>query len=87
MTNDHQLYSKRKIGDYWISIEAVLNEDGLSFTVENAIPQIALVTNHKDFGIGLENLQRRLDLLYPDKYNFETAKEEHSFTANLRIEW
>ena len=74
-------------GDYWIKIEAFLKKGGLSFTVENSIPEIAQVTKNKNFGIGLENLQRRLNLLYPDKYTFETKKKDNSFITNLRIEW
>ena len=74
-------------GDYWIKIEALLKKGGLSFTVENSIPEIAQVTKNKNFGIGLENLQRRLNLLYSDKYTFETKKKDNSFITNLRIEW
>jgi sensor histidine kinase YesM len=74
-------------GDYWIKIEALLKKGGLSFTVENSIPEIAQITKNKNFGIGLENLQRRLNLLYPDKYTFETKKKDNSYITNLRIEW
>ncbi|MBE0650890.1 MAG: sensor histidine kinase [Bacteroidales bacterium] len=73
-------------GAYWIKIEARLQQDGLSFVVENAIPQIQQSTNKKAAGIGLENLRRRLDLLYPGKYFFDTRKTNHSFIANLKIE-
>ena len=73
-------------GAYWIKIEARLQDEGLYFMVENAIPQIPQSKNNKATGIGLENLHRRLDLLYPGKYFFETNKTNNSFIANLKIE-
>ena len=73
-------------GEYWIKIEARLQEGSLCFTVENAIPQIPPSKKKNGNGIGLENLRRRLDLLYPGKHFFETKKTNHSFIANLKIE-
>ncbi len=74
-------------GEYWITIKAYLNDGHLDFTVKNAIPQLAQAKNIKSSGIGLINLKRRLDLLYPDRYLLETIKSNNSFTANLKIEW
>jgi sensor histidine kinase YesM len=36
-------------------------------------------------GIGLINLQKRLELYYPQKHTFEITKEAHRFTALLEI--
>lgn len=36
-------------------------------------------------GIGLKNLQRRLDMLYPGKYSFEYGKVHTSYQSVLRI--
>jgi sensor histidine kinase YesM len=36
-------------------------------------------------GIGLENLQRRLRLIYPDRYLFEAGMEGNIFVVNLSI--
>ena len=74
-------------GENWLKIEALLKEGSISFMVENAIPKTPQLTEKRDFGIGLENLQRRLDLLYPGKYSFKTDKGKGSFIANLSIEW
>ena len=70
-------------GDYWIRIEALLAEEGLRFTVQNAIP--THTPPEKAGGIGLENLQRRLQLLYPDRHIFRVEKKEGRFEADLRI--
>jgi two-component system LytT family sensor kinase len=74
-------------GRYIMNLEARLHDGKMYFTVENAIPQIPQVIKNKDQGIGLENLRRRLNLLYPGKHSFETTKTSDSFIANLIIEW
>ncbi|MDR2448897.1 MAG: histidine kinase [Prevotellaceae bacterium] len=36
-------------------------------------------------GIGLENLRKRLDLLYPDKYQWKTGRTGNEFCSEIRI--
>jgi sensor histidine kinase YesM len=36
-------------------------------------------------GFGLVNLRKRLELLYPGKFNLETRKQDHHFIAELQI--
>ena len=74
-------------GEYWIRMDAQLKNGCLSFNIENAIPPITHTENRKSGGIGLLNLKRRLNLLYPGKHSFSTLKKTNSFTANLSIEW
>ncbi len=71
-------------GEYWINIHASLKHDRIHFVVENAIPKITMPT--KAGGIGLENLKRRLELLYPGKHTFEVSKAEHTFRVALSIQ-
>ncbi|HJV78891.1 MAG TPA: sensor histidine kinase [Paludibacter sp.] len=72
-------------GDYWIKIEARSDDSKLHFNVTNAIPQTP-VSSSKSGGIGLENLRRRLEILYPDKYQFAATKTSDIYNANLIIE-
>ncbi len=71
-------------GDYRIGIEAHVNGKNIEFTVINSLPpEMAL---QKQNGIGLENLKRRLELLYPGIHEFTTQKETNTFTATLKIQ-
>ncbi|MDR3367003.1 MAG: hypothetical protein LBO71_08580 [Prevotellaceae bacterium] len=36
-------------------------------------------------GIGLENLRKRLDLLYPNRYRWMAKEENGEFTAQISI--
>jgi two-component system LytT family sensor kinase len=70
-------------GDYWIMIEAVAEGSDLRFTVRNAVPpEMAAPASG---GIGLENLRRRLVLLYPGKHEFLAEKKDGQFNANLSL--
>jgi len=42
-------------------------------------------TDRSGSGIGLENLKKRLDLLYPGKYDLRTEREGNEFVAQLKI--
>ena len=43
--------------------------------------------NNKDSvgGIGLNNVKRRLDLLYPGKYNLDIRDEKNTYTCELSL--
>lgn len=71
-------------GAYWITIEArIINENELFFKVSNSIPDIE--SRRKKGGIGLENLKRRLEILYSGKSKLELQKSNSQFEATLQI--
>jgi sensor histidine kinase YesM len=70
-------------GDYRIGIHARLIGDELDFTVENTVP--AELVQRKEGGIGLDNLKRRLELLYPGKHELNTQKTGNSFIAEMKL--
>lgn len=72
-------------GAYWIHIEAKFtDEENLFFKVSNAIPKTESKAK-KDGGIGIENLKRRLEILYSGKHNLELRKNENQFEVILHI--
>jgi LytS/YehU family sensor histidine kinase len=71
-------------GDYGIDINMNVKDHNIHLHVENNIPEG--IRQSSSPGIGLENLQRRLELLYPGRYEFSTRKENNKFIADLSIE-
>ncbi|WP_183575366.1 sensor histidine kinase [Mucilaginibacter sp. X5P1] len=59
-----------------------VNEDHLHFYIQNKKHN-----NNRDLmgGIGLNNVKRRLDLLYPGKYSLTINNEEQTYTSELSL--
>jgi two-component system, LytTR family, sensor kinase len=77
-------------GEYQITIEANKENDRLRFAVANSIPPETIwIKENSDQlrnGIGLENLKRRLELLYPGKHTFTTTKKDNTFFAEIQLQ-
>ena len=71
-----------KSSEIAISI-AVVNKQ-LTFTCANTIYTVKKMEQEKG-GIGLENVKRRLDLLYPGKYKLLTKTDDNKYIVDLRI--
>jgi len=72
-------------GDYRIQLEMKLIGNQIHTEIKNSISPSQNTTNKKGEGIGIENLKRRLDLLYPGKYNLEIKQTESMFVVKLDI--
>ena len=70
-------------GDYRIKLELRLIDSQILFKIENPVSENCVSDGSK--GIGVENLKRRLCLLYPDKHSLETDSTESLFVAKLTI--
>jgi sensor histidine kinase YesM len=73
------------IKDPFINIHLKANNEGLQFVVSNKVSPEADVKD-KSSGIGLNNVKRRLELLYK-KYQLETGEKGNIYTATLKIFW
>ena len=73
-------------GDYQMEIEATVEDGNIAFMIENSVPLIKSIAA-KEGGIGLENLKRRLDLLYPGKHSLNLEKKDNSFVAELKVQY
>lgn len=67
----------------FINIKISTPEDKLLFEVTNS--KTAQKAEESDHGIGLENTQKRLELLYPANYNFRIIDNEDDFTVVISI--
>jgi len=57
----------------------------LHFSVVNAITQTS-TPPAASTGIGLKNLKRRLDILYPDRHRLTVVNNGNSFSSELNID-
>lgn len=69
--------------DCWIQIRLLLQDRRLLFTVENSVPEENTVTSST--GLGLTNLKKRLDILFPNQYELITLREDSQFLATLKF--
>ncbi|MBL3658053.1 sensor histidine kinase [Fulvivirga sediminis] len=69
-------------GNLEINVEVETNEDGLLFNIKNSSK--ARSQNHKE-GIGIMNIKRRLELIYPQNHNLEIRQLADWFEVNLAI--
>lgn len=67
----------------WLEVSLSLQNNQLFFRVRNTKPSRSRET--RSSGIGIENLRRRLSLLYPDRHELNIEDSEDTFTANLWI--
>ncbi len=71
----------------WICIDVKVTERKLVLLVENCKCGDKASNSARDMasGIGLRNLQRRLELLYEGRYELEIEDEQESYAARLEI--
>ena len=67
-----------------IDITLANTANGIQFTVRNTIVN-AENAIHETTGIGINNVKRRLDLLYPGKHNLQVTDTGEVFTVSLEI--
>jgi len=68
-----------------IRINLLCEPDKLTFEVANHILKNTIASKDQTGGIGLPNIKRRLDLLYPGKYNLEIKEEQNVYNVKLTI--
>ncbi|MBB5638354.1 sensor histidine kinase YesM [Pedobacter cryoconitis] len=76
---------KHGIGDIksWITIDIKISEDRIYLKVENSYSAKSTSIPH---GIGLKNVKRRLNLLYPLKHTLKIEQEVNVHLVDLKID-
>jgi Putative regulator of cell autolysis len=68
----------------YVHITFRITDDELYFQSKNSKPDIA-PTKSEVGGLGLKNIRRRLELLYPNKHTLQITNEEQTFNIILTI--
>nr|WP_319270333.1 histidine kinase [uncultured Draconibacterium sp.] len=58
----------------------------MEFRIENSINPAKTLQNNHSKGIGLQNVKKRLELLYPQKYKLEIDEKEATFSVTLSLQ-
>ena len=77
--------TSKQLAKSWINLNISMENSMIKFTLLNSIEPGDEEEHSKIGGIGLQNVKRRLELLYKDKYSFETKRLENAFIVNLSI--
>jgi len=68
----------------WLNLQVTLENNGIYVKLMNGKVSEVAKNNYK--GIGILNVRKRLELLYPGKHELTITDEEEVFIVNLWIE-
>jgi sensor histidine kinase YesM len=69
----------------WIKIDLKTTDERIQFSVQNSIPE-KVFSKDEIGGIGLKNVRRQLELIYPEKHELIVNFGENQFDISLNIE-
>lgn len=68
----------------WAKFSLTTKEGHITFIAENSLPEHEEKKDEAG-GIGIENVKRRLQLIYPNQHNIEITKEDKAFKVKIDI--
>ncbi len=71
----------------FIHIEMLITPDNVTFKISNRIVPNKNRMQEKAGKIGLENLNRRLEILYPGRHDLKIHEDDETFNVNMRIDF
>jgi sensor histidine kinase YesM len=74
-------------GSSWIKLSVKVHQDSFEFEASNSIPKSNVPDANFEGGegVGLSNIRRRLELIYPKNHELFMKKENNTFVVRLRI--
>lgn len=76
-------YGLSYVAESFVRIECIVNDRQLIFKVQNTVHERG--KNDLSSGIGLENVKRRLELLYPGKHTMQIKEDNSIFDVELTL--
>jgi two-component system, LytTR family, sensor kinase len=69
----------------WIHLSIKVSGNRFEFEASNSVPRILISRKEQEAGVGLANIRRRLELLYPKNHRLEIRKDNDVFVVRLEI--
>ena len=76
--------SHKMDGANYVKVDLTRNNGFFEFAVENSREK-GIYTTEQHGGIGMTNVKRRLELLYPDTHKLDVNDEANTFKVNLKL--
>ena len=77
--------ASRQVDQCWISLNLSIDGDVMNFKLVNSVDNEPEPGGGKTGGLGLQNVQRRLELLYNGRYNLQMLMEDQVYVVNLEL--
>lgn len=77
--------TSKLIDQCWLSLDISVQKSWMQFKLVNSVEPNIKEIKKKTGGLGLQNVKRRLELLYNEKHHFETILQDEVFIVNLDI--
>lgn len=75
----------KSINPSWIRIDISTTNSDIIFKIENSIEKESKNAVIQNSGLGLANVRRRLELMYPNGHDIKIFQEENSFLLVLKL--
>jgi len=76
----------KKAKGYFVYIDLWIDHAELNLKLENSLQDTAKLTKkNPNSGIGIHNVERRLELLYPNKYKLTVRRQSNCFITELTL--
>jgi LytS/YehU family sensor histidine kinase len=69
----------------WVNICIGINRQEIVYQIENSKIKSTPIINGEKTGIGLQNVKRRLELSYPDKYTLHINDQPDKYAVKLNL--
>ncbi len=77
--------SSKMLNNPWVNLKIELQGESINMKLMNG-KKVSNDISTNRIGTGIENVKRRLELLYPNKYTLQINEDEEVFVVNLSIE-
>jgi len=84
LENSFKHGASNMLEDPWVTLIINIKENILHFKLSNSKPSQALSNGYS--GIGLTNVQKRLQIIYPGKHHLKIESTENTYTVSMEIE-